>query len=190
MKPVAAGANDVNGVWRNEDVDALDAASNLHPEIALRCPYLMRTPAAPHVAAQLDGVKIEMTHILAQYQKLRALADVVVVEGVGGFRVPLNDAHDTADLAKALNLPIVLVVGLRLGCINQALLTYEAIVARGLPVLGWVANGAQETMAYEKNTIEALQHRLSTPLIGHIPRLSCADAHLASNYLKWPLETR
>jgi dethiobiotin synthetase len=183
MKPIAAGVTLEGLQWHNDDVDALDAASTIHPEISLRCPYLLQTPAAPHLAAQIDGVEIDMTHIVSSYQKLCALADVVVVEGVGGFRVPLNQTQDTSDLAEILNLPVVLVVGLRLGCINQALLTFEAIKARGLEVWGWVANSTQIDMAFEKENIESLRQRLPAPYFGHLPRILANEAEFAYQYL-------
>jgi len=113
-------------------------------------------------------------------QQLRASADAVVVEGVGGFRVPLTDVHDTADLAVELGLPVVLVVGLRLGCISQALLTAEAITARGLSLIGWVANSTQVDMPHEADNIQALRERLAAPLLGHVPRLTSSASDAAA----------
>jgi dethiobiotin synthetase len=110
-------------------------------------------------------------------------AQAVVVEGVGGFRVPLNDKHDTADLAQQLDLPVVLVVGLRLGCISQALLTLEAIQSRGLSVMGWVANTIDPDMGHLQGNIDTLRARIAAPLLGHIPRLSAPSAALAATYL-------
>ena len=183
MKPIAAGASLHHGQWCNEDVDALDAASTVHPPLALRCPYLMRTPAAPHLAAQMEHITLDETLILQRFALLRETAQRVVVEGVGGFRVPLNDRYDTADLAVALNLPVILVVGLRLGCINQALLTQEAIASRGLTLVGWVANSTQNDMALESDNIAALAQRLSAPCLGHVPRLKEAQLAQAHAYL-------
>jgi dethiobiotin synthetase len=114
-------------------------------------------------------------------------ADVVVVEGVGGFRVPLTDVHDTADLAFALNLPVVLVVGMRLGCISHALLSAEAIAARGLHLVGWVANQIDPAMLFPAENIEAIRLRLDSqynaPLLGTIPRLTPPDARTATTYI-------
>jgi dethiobiotin synthetase len=183
MKPVAAGAELRDGAWHNEDVDALDAASTEHPPLALRTPYLLRTPAAPHIAAALEGVTLSPEHILGCYQQLCDLADAVVVEGVGGFRVPLTEHDDTADLSVALGLPVVMVVGLRLGCINQALLTQEAVLSRGLKLVGWVANSTQTEMAFEAGNIDALRARITAPLLGHVPRLARADAAEAARHL-------
>ena len=176
LKPIAAGAEQVGDAWHNEDVDSLAACSTEQPPLAERTPYLLRTPAAPHIAAEIDGVRIECQLILQSFRHLQTRAQALVVEGVGGFRVPLNEQEDTADLAVALNLPVMLVVGLRLGCINQALLTYEAIASRGLRVVGWVANAAQAGMAYEQENIAAIQARLGVPLLGAIPHLPQTSA--------------
>lgn len=171
MKPLAAGAELRGGVWHNEDVDAILAASPLKLPPELTTPYLLRTPAAPHLAAALEGVRIAPQRIMNSYDRVQAMADAVVVEGVGGFRVPLTDDYDTADLAQVLALPVVLVVGLRLGCINQALLTAEAIAARGLTLAGWVANTVDAGMLHLQGNIEAIAGRIGAPLLGHIPRL-------------------
>ena len=171
MKPVAAGAELRAGVWHNEDVDAIAVAAPLKLPSTLTTPYLLRTPAAPHIAAALDGVTIEPNKILYCYAQVRQQAEAVVVEGVGGFRVPLTDNYDTADLARDLKLPVLLVVGLRLGCISQALLTAEAIAARGLTLAGWVANTVDPAMGYLAENIEAIAARIGAPLLGHVPRL-------------------
>jgi dethiobiotin synthetase len=176
LKPVAAGTELIDGEWRNEDVDALAACSTEQPDLALRTPYLLRTPAAPHIAAEMEGVHIDPAVIQSRVAQLRPSAQALVVEGVGGFRVPLTDDFDTADLGVALQLPVVLVVGLRLGCINQALLTYEAILARGLRLAVWVANSGATEMAYQSGNVQALQQRINAPLLGVIPRLEGADA--------------
>ncbi len=180
MKPVAAGAAWREGAWRNEDVDALAAASSEKLPQSLTAPYVLRTPAAPHIAAALDDVHINPAHILRCYQQLRDQSDAVVVEGVGGFCVPLTDDFDTADLAQQLALPVILVVGLRLGCISQSLLTAQAIAARGLLLAGWVANTVDTDMAYVQDNIQALASRLPAPLLGHLPRFPQLSAALAA----------
>ena len=183
MKPVAAGAQWRDDAWHNEDVDQLAAASSIALPQSLTAPYLLRTPAAPHIAAALDQVNIQPAHILNCYQQLRTQASAIVVEGVGGFVVPLNPDYDTADLAQQLQLPVILVVGLRLGCINHALLTQQAILARGLPLMGWVANTVDPDMAFAQDNIAALKARIRTPLLGHIPRLSEPSAALAAQFI-------
>ncbi len=180
MKPVAAGAVWRDGAWRNEDVDALASAASLKFPQSLIAPYVLPTPAAPHIAAAIEGVRIDPAHILHCYRQLRDQSDVVVVEGVGGFCVPLSDDFDTADLAQQLALPVILVVGLRLGCINQALLTAQAIAARGLVLAGWVANTVDPGMAYVQENVQTLTDRLPAPLLGHLPRFEAPSAVLAA----------
>jgi dethiobiotin synthetase len=146
MKPVAAGSA-AGGL--NEDVVALMQATNVEADMRDVNPYAFEQPIAPHLAAHLAGVRIELSVIVEAYSRLAAVADVVVVEGAGGWRVPLNEREDMADLAQALGLPIVLVVGLRLGCLNHALLTAESIVHRHLPWAGWVGNSIDPAMAHQ-----------------------------------------
>jgi dethiobiotin synthetase len=192
MKPVAAGAELRDGAWHNEDADILAAASNVALPPALATPYLLRDAAAPHIAAAQESVAIEIEHIRACYEQVAARADVVVVEGVGGFCVPLSTRFDTADLAQMLSLPVVLVVGLRLGCLNHALLTADAIAARGLKLAGWVANMVDPGMRHSMANVETLAARLPAPLLGCVPRLpaalpSAAAAHLDFSLLPaWP----
>lgn len=180
MKPVAAGAEVRDGELHNDDADRLIAAGNVSMLRSLTTPYMLKEPAAPHIAAALEGVRIDAVPILAAYLEVAAASDAVVVEGVGGFRVPLSDDYDTADLATQLDLPVVLVVGLRLGCISQALLTAEAIAARGLLLAGWVANELAADMPYADENIAALQQRLGAPLLGRVPRLEDPSAEAAA----------
>jgi dethiobiotin synthetase len=183
MKPIAAGAQWQDGAWHNDDADMLAASANVLLPPTLATPFLLKTPAAPHIAAALDQVAIDPAHIHACFEKVKTQAQAVVVEGVGGFRVPLTDSYDTADLAQQIGLPVILVVGLRLGCISQALLSVEAIEARGLTLMGWVANTVDPHMGYVQENIQALQRRIAAPLLGHIPRLDHATAALAAQYL-------
>ena len=180
MKPVAAGAEERDGVLRNEDVDFLYEAAPLKLPRELTTPYLFRTPAAPHIAAALECQPIEPRRIVAAYEQVRAQAEAVVVEGVGGWRVPLTNSYDTSDLARQLGLPVILVVGLRLGCINHALLTAEAIAARGLRLAGWVANTVDPAMGHADGNVEAIAARLDAPLLGRVPRLAQPSAAAAA----------
>jgi dethiobiotin synthetase len=192
MKPIAAGAEMVEGALRNEDADQLRAAGNVHLPASLTTPFMLRTPAAPHIAAAIDGVAIDPVPIIAAYAEIAAASDAVVVEGVGGFRVPLNDDFDTADLAAQLNLPVVLVVGMRLGCISHALLTVEAVIARNLVLAGWVANQIDPHMAYLDENIEALAARIPAPLLGRVPFMDAPDFKAAATHINlgalpgWP----
>jgi len=192
IKSVAAGAELRDGVWRNEDADCLAAASNVVLPPALATPYLLRDAAAPHIAAAQEDVTIEIAHIHACCRQAAALADAVVVEGVGGFRVPLSEQVDTADLAQQLGMPVILVVGVRLGCLNHALLTADAIAARGLKLVGWAANIVDLGMRHGLANIDALSSRLPAPFLGCVPRLdaplaAAAAAHLDFSCLPgWP----
>jgi len=175
MKPVAAGCDLVDGAWVNEDVALLRAASGLRAAEELVNPYLYREPIAPHIAAAREGRPIELAVILEAYRRLADQAEFVVVEGAGGFRVPIDARQDLADLAARLGLPVVLVVGMRLGCLNHALLTAEAVAARGLRLAGWVANRIDPDMAAYAENLAALEARLPAPRLAEIPRLDAPD---------------
>ncbi|MBX9716227.1 MAG: dethiobiotin synthase [Burkholderiaceae bacterium] len=188
-KPVAAGAlwrgatHGPGGHWHNDDVEALLAASNIDVTRSEVCPCLLEEACAPHLAARLEGGRIEPKLLIAGARRLMARCNALVVEGVGGFCVPLVEAEDaddpasaddwgTDDLAVALDLQVILVVGLRLGCINHALLTAQAIDARGLRLAGWVANHIEPHMTHAQDNIDtlkrALQLRHGAPLLGVI----------------------
>ena len=143
MKPVSAGSAPGE---LNEDVMALRQAANVMADVRDVNPYAFEPAIAPHIAAEQAGVRIDLEMIAAAYARLAAVADVVVVEGAGGWRVPLNEHEDMADLAQRLGLPVVLVVGLRLGCLNHALLTAESVARRRLPWAGWVGNHIEPAM--------------------------------------------
>ncbi|HEY6239684.1 MAG TPA: dethiobiotin synthase [Burkholderiales bacterium] len=167
MKPVAAGRE--GGRWA--DVDALARASTVRAASRIANPYAFEPAIAPHIAAQLAGVAIELEPIVRAYTELSQLADIVVVEGVGGFLVPLNEHQTGADLALRLGLPLVLVVGMRLGCLNHALLTRRQIEASGLSCAGWVANCILPDMSHLNDNVRALDQRLGCPLLGVVPFL-------------------
>lgn len=183
MKPVAAGL-DAQG--RNEDVEQILAAAPVAAPRELVNPYAFSAPMAPHAAAAEEGRVIRFAPIHAAFNQLKSLADVVIVEGVGGFRVPLGPEGDSADLAQTLGLPVILVVGLRLGCINHALLTADAIQARGLTLAGWVANGIDPSMRSPEATITALCEAFVAPCLGQIPTLQPADPARAAAFLRLP----
>ncbi len=168
MKPVAAGAQWHADGLRNEDVEQILAAGNVPASRQLVNPYCFEPPIAPHIAARDAGVEIDLQHIELAYGGLSQLADMVIVEGVGGFCVPLNARETTADLAQRLDLPVLLVVGMRLGCLNHALLTAHAVRARGLELVGWVANHVDPGMTHAEANIEALTERLAVPPVARI----------------------
>lgn len=175
MKPVAAGTVMTSSGEDNEDAQALRAAGSIRVPRELDNPYCLPLPMSPHLAARAAGQRIDIDLLADRYRQLAALADAVVVEGAGGFHVPLNESQTGADLASALQLPIVLVVGLRLGCLNHALLTQEAILARGLRIAGWVANRIDPQMQAQEDNIAFLRERLGAPLWADVPRMTTPD---------------
>jgi len=180
MKPIAAGCD---AAGANEDVQALLAASSCQLPREQINPYLLQRPIAPHLAAAEENRPIEIGVIQAAYRRVAAEHEVVVVEGVGGFRVPLDDRLDTADLAQLLGLPVILVVGMRLGCLNHALLTAESIAARGLRLAGWIANQIDPQMPCQRENLQTLAARLPAPLLGHIPWIPGAAPAEAARHL-------
>lgn len=169
MKPVASGAEpDALGVLSNEDCRALRAASTLQVAAELDNPILLPDPVSPHIAAQRASTSIQLETILSAYHALSQQADAIVVEGAGGWQVPLSEQLRIADLAVALGLPVILVVGLRLGCINHALLSADAIRASGLPLLGWVANRIDPQMLEADANLAYLKQHLGAPLLADI----------------------
>ena len=183
MKPIAAGC-DAQG--DNADVAALCAASDVAAAPELVNPYRFLPAIAPHIAARDAGVGIDLAHIAACYARLSAQADAVIVEGAGGFLLPLGDAIDGGDLAQRLALPVILVVGMRLGCLNHALLSAEAIARRGLRLAGWVANSPGASMPRYEENLDALQLRLTAPLLGRIACLPSPDPRAAAACLRLP----
>jgi dethiobiotin synthetase len=176
MKPVAAGTVPTPHGDDNEDVLALRAAGNVAVPRELDNPYCLPLPMSPHLAARAAGETIDICLLSRRYRELAAHADAVVVEGAGGFLVPLNDTQTGADLAQALDLPVLLVVGLRLGCLNHALLTQEAIRARGLRLAGWIANRVDPAMRAADENIATLRDRIDAPLWAELPHQPHANA--------------
>lgn len=168
MKPVAAGCEWRDGEPYWEDVAQLQAASNVDAPLRSRNPYCFEPPIAPHIAAAQAGTRIELATIHQAYEDLQNYADMVIVEGAGGFCVPLNESETLSDLARQLKLPVILVVAMRLGCINHALLTVQAIRQLGLPLAGWVANQMDTDMDAIDENLVALQQRIDAPLLGNL----------------------
>lgn len=183
MKPVAAGAELRDGKLWNEDVALLSDEANVALPTHLIAPYLFKEAAAPHVAAALEDQQINPDTIFTAFEQIRAQTEAVIVEGAGGFCVPLTPQIDLADIAARLQLDVILVVGLRLGCLNHAFLTAEAIAARGLRLAGWVVNQIDPAMPHQAANIEALRERLPAPCLGSLPWMSVPSAALAADKL-------
>ncbi len=183
MKPVAAGTQQIDGCRCNEDVEILLSQVNTDLDRNQVVPYLFDEPVAPHIAARNAGVTMTSRVILKAFAQLQLQAQAVVVEGAGGFCVPISETEDLADVAQALALPVVLVVGMRLGCISHAVLTAQAVQARGLRLVGWVANTVDPDMPCFNENIQALSGRLPAPYLGCIPRLVDPDPAIAARHL-------
>lgn len=175
FKPVASGCQLTSEGLRNDDALKLMAASNVALDYELINPYSFEPAIAPHIAAHKAGVTIDLQVIVDSIMQQQTIADYILVEGVGGWLVPLNDQQNVADLACLLSFPVILVVNMRLGCINHALLTAWAIEQKGLTIVGWIANNsnvATEKMACYEENIQSLKERLNAPLMGMLPNLT------------------
>lgn len=178
MKPVASGCSRAaDGRLVNDDVEAHRGASVAAPADWAN-PYLFEPPLSPHLAARQAGVTVEPERLLAAYRHLGALADLVLVEGAGGWQAPLNEDSTMADLAALLDLPVVLVVGLRLGCLNHATLTARAILAEGRQLAGWIGNRIDPDMAAAAENIDYLTRRLPAPCLGVLPYFHTTEQKL------------
>lgn len=176
MKPLASGAVDQgDGVLRNADVDALLACSSPGLTRRLANPYCFAEPAAPEIAALLAGAQVRLEPMLSAFDALTAQYEHLVVEGVGGWEAPLAATLMQADFCRARALPVVLVVGLRLGCINHARLALRAIIGDGLPCLGWIANTVDPQFAHAAENIAILSRDLPVPLLGVLPHAAHPD---------------
>ena len=178
LKPVAAGASPGPAGLRNDDALRLQAAGHAAVDYAVLNPYCFAPAIAPHIAAAEAGVEIDPSRVLACRERLAARADRLLVEGAGGWRVPLSveGCLDMGGLAGMLGYPVLLVVGMRLGCLNHTLLTVESIAARGQRLAGWVANRIDPVMARYEENLETLERMVPAPLIGRIPYLAEASA--------------
>ena len=172
MKPVASGSQHTPEGLRNEDALALIQASNVAAPYDCVNPYCFEPAISPHIAAEEAGISVDLNHIRANFDALAAAADLVIVEGAGGWLAPLSLSASMKDLARALDLPAILVVGVRLGCINHALLSKLAIESHGTAFAGWIANTIDPAMPRRKENLETLAHGLSAPPLAIVPRLA------------------
>jgi dethiobiotin synthetase len=186
MKPLASGCEATAAGLRNEDALALQAASDPRPAYGDVNPYALPLPLAPELAARDAGVDVALAPMLAAHARLRASADVVVVEGVGGWAAPLATSLMQADLVRALRVPVVLVVGLRLGCLNHAYLSARTIAADGCKLAGWIGTGIDPGMARIDDNRALLEARLPVPCLGWLPWQAPPDAAVLSRLLRLP----
>jgi len=182
MKPVASGSKRIDGQLRNADAECLMQHMNTAAEYPEVNPYSFEPAIAPHIAATQAGENIELEKIQQIAEHLARRADVILVEGVGGWAVPLNETQGVADLAVKLQLPVIMVVRIRLGCINHALLSAQSIQASGLSIFGWVANMCNSPDSFAEENISALQQRLDCPMLARLPLLDEFDIKKLSSY--------
>jgi dethiobiotin synthetase len=184
MKPVASGCIETTAGRSNEDADLLVAASNVDVDYNLVCPYRFVPAIAPHLAALEAGIEINPDSIMGCYDRLCEQADRVLVEGVGGWAVPISADASMADIAVRMNLPVILVVGARLGCINHALLTQQSIADSGLTLAGWVYNRIDPSMEASDAVLKSLMPMIKAPLIADIPNIEQADLYGALDLMQ------
>lgn len=190
LKPVAAGCYLRNGTQVNEDAWELLHGSSVTRDYAVVNPVALREPMAPHIAARRERVSLAPEPLIRHCREHSANAEFCVIEGAGGWQVPLNDSATMADLAVGIGAPVILVVGMRLGCINHALLTVAAVAAAGLPLAGWVANHIDPDMAVSEENVTTLKNRIPAPLLGQVPAMNNPSAVFAAQHLSLaPLKT-
>lgn len=168
MKPVASGCEPIDGQWRNDDALSLQSASDLRPAYADINPFALPAATAPQLAARDAGIAVDIETILAAYGRLSAMGDMVVVEGVGGWAAPLSDTLDQAQLVRRLDIPVVMVAGLRLGCLSHARLTARAVQQDGCRLAGWIANGIDRDFDRADDYMELLRASLEAPCLGRL----------------------
>ncbi|ANI98769.1 dethiobiotin synthase [Polynucleobacter wuianus] len=172
FKPVVAGTYQSDeGQLLNEDLETLRLALGLTAGQPSLCPYVLDMPAAPHLVAESKGIRLELNTVIQAYSEIQQQGDCIVVEGAGGFLTPLNNQENLGDFANQIQLPIILVVGMKLGCINHALLSMEAFKTRNLKVAGWIANTLSSEMQLLAENIETLRSKIDAPFLGSIPQL-------------------
>ncbi len=186
MKPVAAGEIIHSGININSDVYEINHFSNSEPNAHGINTYSYKEAIAPHIASKINNNPISLIKIKEHYDMLKASTDYLFVEGAGGYYVPLGDDIMTSDLINSLNIPIILVAGIRLGCLNHTMLTVEAIHKNKQKIFGWVANVVEPNMKFQDDSINYLKEKISEPFMGVIPYIKKNDPVKASKYLIWP----
>ncbi|MCF1428254.1 MAG: dethiobiotin synthase [Shewanella sp.] len=187
LKPVASGCEMTADGLRNFDASALLSASTLTPAYQIVNPFAFSPAIAPHIAAQEQGVDISPESLRSSLDLTQmAIADFCLIEGAGGWRLPLGQGRYMSELVQYLSVPVILVVGMKLGCLNHAVLTLEAIKADGLQVAGWVANCVDPEMSRYQENLDSLKALLDVPLLGEIPFLPEVSPQLAAQFIRLP----
>lgn len=189
IKPVASGAIKTNVGFRNDDALKLQKAITSEWTYEKINPFLLKAPISPNLAANHQNIHLTAKEIVSACQPvLNSDTDVVIVEGIGGWFVPINEKETMADVVKSLNIPVILVVGLRLGCLNHAILTYSAIHSYGLNITGWMANQIDPNMLYVEENIHYLKNKISAPFLGIQPFMGSTKKEFDQKTLKLPEE--
>lgn len=190
MKPVASGCVHTSEGLRSDDAIQLSELASIKLPYEKINPYAFEPPIAPHIAADQVGTKIDTSTITKYFQEISHLADYIIVEGVGGWQVPLNENETLADLAEILGLPVILVVGMRLGCLNHALLSWESIHRRNIRLAGWVANQIQPNFPNLDENVATLERYIQAPLLGLIPYLPAPNPSSIASFLNLQMLVR
>jgi len=180
MKPIAAGCEKTPDGWQNDDALQLMQHTNIELSYELVNPVALPPPIAPHIAIEQAGESVTIAQLIKHFEQIKDRADYFIVEGAGGWLVPLNEHESMADIPKAFGLDVILVVGIRLGCINHALLTLDAIQKSGNQLAGWVANIIDPEMLMTDENILALKNRIRAPLLGTFPHMNTSEVSKAS----------
>jgi len=183
MKPIAAGCEKTPDGWQNDDALQLMQHTNIELSYQLVNPVALPPPIAPHIAIEEAGESVTIAQLTKHFEQIKDRADYFIVEGAGGWLVPLNESESMADIPKAFGLDVILVVGIRLGCINHALLTVDAIQQSGNQLAGWVANIIDPDMLMTDENILALKNRIRAPLLGTLPHMDINEIEPASQKL-------
>ena len=190
MKPVAAGCERTADGWRHADALQLQQQSSVELDYELINPYAFEPAIAPHIAAEQADITIEINKIVNKYKEIESSVDCVLIEGAGGWKVPLNADETLADLARRMDLDVIMVVAIRLGCLNHALLTADAIAAAGCTLAGWVANQLPSPPENAQENIKSLKSRISSPLLGVLPVMKEVSAGIVAENLSLPVQAK
>jgi len=186
MKPISAGIEKIGEKYLNQDVDKIIKESSISTELSKINTYSFNQPIAPHITAAKLHCKIDFDLIKNNLNYIKKKSDFVFIEGAGGHEVPVDKSRTMADLVTRLDVPIILVVGIRLGCLNHSILSIRSILSRKQKLFGWVANCVDGDMLEIDNNISYLKEKISAPLIGIVPFQENIDTEVISRYLKWP----
>ncbi|MGL4456574.1 MAG: dethiobiotin synthase [Plesiomonas sp.] len=182
-KPIASGCTETEEGLRNSDALVLQSSASVAVPYELVNPIALREPISPHLAAKLDGIDIDFMHLSKGVTTLESQAELVLVEGCGGWRVPVTDKQSLSEWVVGEKMPVILVVGIKLGCLNHAILTAESIANDGVELVGWVANRVNPCLTHYAELIQTLRARMPAPQLGEIPYISRPEKQQLGKYM-------